>query len=125
MKRAPVGIEVGEIEAAKLGAAQAGRVKEFEHGPVAQTQRVAHVGDGQQFFNSGQGEHILGQALLGPGQLQLAGGVVDDHVLPGDPPEKILEDAQAVALACSSPGVGHWGECNARATAGRSPGSGV
>ena len=43
---------------------------------------------------SRQREHFLGQPFFHPGQFQLAGRVVQDDVLPGEPAEEVLEDAQ-------------------------------
>ena len=74
------------------------RVKQFEHGPVAHAQRIGHVGHGQKPFDFREREHFLRQAFLHAGQFQLAGRVVQDDVLPGQPAKVILEDAQQVAL---------------------------
>lgn len=46
----------------------------------------------------GQGEGAAGQALLGPWEFEFAGGIVEDDVLPGQPSEPVLQDAEPVAL---------------------------
>jgi len=98
MERAPFSVQVGQFQAAKLGAPDARRVKKFQHRPVADAEGIGHVRHGQQFFDFRQGEHFLGQPLFHPGQFQFAGRIVQDDILSGEPAAKILEDAQAVAL---------------------------
>ena len=98
VQRAPLGVHVGQVNAAKLGAPDAGRVKHFQHGAVADAQRVGHVRHGEQPFHFGQCQHGLGQPLFHPWQFHLAGRVVQDDILPRHPAEKIFERAQPVAL---------------------------
>ena len=93
MQRAPLGVEAGQFQAAKLGAAQTARVKEFQDGPVAHAQRVGHVGHGHEAVDFGQRQHFLVQSLFRPGQLQLAGRIGQEDVLPGEPSEPVLEAA--------------------------------
>lgn len=45
-ERAPLGVQVGEFEAAEFGAAQAAGVKQFEHRAIAHAERVGDVGHG-------------------------------------------------------------------------------
>jgi hypothetical protein len=79
-QRAPLGVEVGLLQLAKLGSAQPARVKEFQHGPVAHAQRVGHVRDDQQAVQFAGRERLLGQAFLHAGQFQLAGRIVQEDV---------------------------------------------
>jgi hypothetical protein len=51
VEHAALGVEVGQFETAKLGAPQARRVKQFEHGPVTHAQWIVHVGHGQKPFD--------------------------------------------------------------------------
>ena len=92
------GVQVGQLQAAQFGAAHARRVKQFQHGPVADAERVGHIGHGQQFFDLSQGQHFLGQPLFHPGQFQFAGRVVQDDILPGEPAEEVFQDTEPVAL---------------------------
>ena len=98
MQRAPLGVHVGKLDAAKLGAADARRVKHFQHGAVTDAQRIGHVRHGEQPFHFGQGQHGLGPPLFPPGQFHLAGRVVQDDILPRHPAKEVLERAQPVAL---------------------------
>jgi hypothetical protein len=98
VERAPFGVHVGQVNAAKLGAPDARRVKHFQHGAVADAQRIGHVRHGQQPFHFGQCQHGLRQPLFHPGQFHLAGRVVQDDILPRHPAEKIFERAEPVAL---------------------------
>ena len=74
------------------------RVKQFQHGPVAHAQRIGHVRHGEQPFDFRQRQHVLRQPFFHAGQFHLAGRVVQDDILPGQPAEEIFEHAQPVAL---------------------------
>ena len=89
---------VGQFNAAKFGAPDARRVKQFKHGAVAHAERVAHVGHGQQPFDFGRGERFLGQPPFHPGQFQFAGRVVQDDIAAGEPAKEILECAEVFTL---------------------------
>ena len=94
MKREPFGVQVGQFHAAKLGAPDARRVKEFQHGPVTQPSGSFTSGTASNRSTSGQRQHGLGQALFHPGQLHFAGRVVQDDILPGQPAKEVLERAE-------------------------------
>ena len=98
VQRAPLGVHVGKLDAAKLGAADARRVKHFQHGAVTDAQRIGHVRHGEQPFHFGQGQHGLGQPLFHPGQFQFTGRVVQDDIAAGQPAEEVLERAEVFAL---------------------------
>ncbi|OQC18328.1 MAG: hypothetical protein BWX54_02449 [Verrucomicrobia bacterium ADurb.Bin018] len=97
-ERAPLGVEVGEFEAAEFGAAQAATVKEFEHRAIAHAERIGDVGHGEQRLDLAESQRRRGQALFHARQFQLAGRIVEDDVLFGEPAEEVLEHAQARAL---------------------------
>ena len=64
-------------------------------------------------------ERFLRQPFFHARQFQLAGRVVQDDVLPGEPAEEVFERCPAGCAACSSPAAGRWPWCNARASAGK------
>ena len=90
-------VEVGEVERGEFAAAHAGAVEEFEHGAVADAERVADVGDvedGSIWWRP----RALGEAFFGAWHFEFAGGVGGDEVLFGEPGEVVLQGAEAAAL---------------------------
>lgn len=98
VQRAAFRVHVGQLQTAEFGAPDARRVKQFQHGAVAHAERIVHVGDGQQLFHLGLGQHVLGQLFFRAGHFQFAGRVVDDDVLAGEPAEPAFEHEQPVTL---------------------------
>ncbi|MEI6193216.1 MAG: hypothetical protein WCS42_02680 [Verrucomicrobiota bacterium] len=87
VQRAVLGVHIGQINAAKLGAPDAALVKNFQHRPVEDAQRIGHVRHGEQPFHFEQCQHGLGQPFFWPGQFHFAGRVVRDDILPRHPAE--------------------------------------
>lgn len=81
---------------AQLTAADPGRIKELEHHPVAQPERVGEVGDRQDLLGLCLREDRAGEAVAPPWKLQLRGVVVEDPVLAGEPPEQRSHQRQAL-----------------------------
>ena len=81
-----------------------GAVEEFEHGAVADAERVADVGHGDDGFDLVEAERFLGQAFFGARQFEFAGGVGGEAVLFGEPGEVVLEGAEAAALGGDAEG---------------------
>ncbi len=98
----PLAVEVGDFEAGQFAAADAGAVKGFEHGAVAEAERIGDVGNAEDAAHFTVAEGFGGKAFFLPWQLDLAGGVGLQDVLAGEPGEVILERAEAAALGADA-----------------------
>ena len=98
-------LQVGEFQAHQLGAADAGGVKQFEQGAVAQAQGIGDVGLRQHGLDLGGAQRGDGQALLGAGHFEVGGGVGVEVVPPAEPRKEVHDPAQALALGADAEGA--------------------
>ncbi len=101
-ERSPFRVEVGQLQATQLETPQTGGVKEFEHGPVPDAQRIGDIGDAHEGIDLGERQGRGGQPLFHARQVQFAGGIVEDNILACEPREPVLEDAESAPLGAPS-----------------------
>lgn len=83
---------------AQLAAADAGGVKDFEDGAVAQAERGGHVRHGEHTLDLGRAEDDLGQAMLGAGHFEIGGGILGQVPMPDEPAEETDDGREPLAL---------------------------
>ena len=94
---APLRPYVGQLQTRELGPADAGRVKDLQHGTVAHPQGVGDVRDSQEPGELFLGHRLDRQTPLPAGHFQFGSGVVQDHVFTGEPPKEGAKDVEPVA----------------------------
>lgn len=98
LERLALAVEVVQFELCEFAAAESGAVKDFEHGAVADAERVGDVGHGDDGFDLVQAERFLGQAFFRAWHFEFGGGVGKDGVLFAEPRKVVLHGAEPAAL---------------------------
>lgn len=91
-------IHIGEFQIAQLIAADAGGVKDFEDGAVAQAERGGHIRHGEHPLDLVRAENDLGQAMLGAGHFEISGGILRQVSVPDEPAKETDDGCEPLAL---------------------------
>ena len=88
------GLIVAVIEVGHFSAPDAGGVKEFEHGAVAQAEGIGRVGDGEQALDFIRGEGFRKVAGLFARQIEIGSGIGRDNTGAAEPGKEAADTAR-------------------------------
>ena len=98
VERLALAVQVGDMKAGQLAAADAGGIEGFQNGAVAEAEGITDVGDGEDGAGFAEAERLLGKVLFLAWQFKFRGRVGNEEVLFGEPGEEALEGAKAGTL---------------------------